>query len=192
MPLLEAEPRAFPDTMFSAPESLAELGGCWWVLYTRSRMEKALARKLRAREIPFYLPQYEQTWKSAGRKRTSFLPLFPGYVFLFGDEYARLAALETNLLCTTFRVPDQQRLYDDLCRVERVLGGAVPVAPETELPVGAPVELTAGAFRGLTGKVVRRGDQTRLVVEVEFLRRGVSIEVEEWALRPLTAGPEPR
>lgn len=185
MPLLEAEPRAYPDTMFSDPDALAERGGVWWVLYTRARMEKALARKLRALEIPFYLPQYEQTWKSSGRKRTSFLPLFPGYVFLFGDESARLTALETNLLCTTFRVPDQERLYADLCRVERVLGGESPVTPETELPAGTPVELTAGAFRGLSGKVVRRGDQTRLVVEVEFLRRGVSIEVEEWTLRPL-------
>ena len=61
----------------------------------------------------------------------------------------------------------------------------MPVAPEDELPPGSPVEITTGPFRGLTGKVVRRGGQTRLVVEVEFLRRGVSIEVEEWALRSL-------
>jgi transcription antitermination factor NusG len=186
MPLLDAEPRAFPDSMFSAPDALAALGGQWWVLYTRARMEKALARKLRAKEIPFYLPLYEQTWKSSGRKRTSYLPLFAGYVFLYGDESARLAALETNLLCTTFKVPDQERLYADLCRVERVLGGSSLVTPETEIPVGAMVELTTGSFRGLTGKVVRRGDQTRLVVEVEFLRRGVSIEVDEWTLRPVT------
>jgi transcriptional antiterminator RfaH len=191
MPLLVAEPRAFPDTLFSDPGALAAREGRWWVLYTRARMEKALARKLRAQEIPFYLPLYENALTSGGRKRSSYLPLFTGYVFLYGDDSARLAALETNLLCTTIPVPDQARLYEDLCRVERVLGGTVPVTPEMELPPGSPVEITDGAFRGLSGKVVRRGAKTRLVVEVEFLRRGVSIEVEEWTLRPLP-DTEPR
>jgi transcription antitermination factor NusG len=191
MPLLAPEPRAFPDTLFSDPAGLAD-GGHWWVLYTRARMEKALARNLRARQIPFYLPLYEQAHTSGGRTRAAYLPLFAGYVFLYGDDSARLTALETNLLCATIPVPDQARLYDDLCRIERVLGGSTPVTAEVELPPGTAVEITAGAFQGLTGTVVRRGAQTRLVVEVEFLRRGVSIEVAEWTLRPLVAGAAPR
>jgi transcriptional antiterminator RfaH len=188
MPLLEAEPRAFPDTLFSEPLPVTAGQNRWWVLYTRSRMEKTLARQLRSQEIPFYLPLYQNTWKTGGRKRTSYLPLFSGYVFLHGDESARLAALETNLLCTVFPVPDQERFFDDLCRVERVLGGSAPVTPEAVVPTGASVEITAGTFKGLTGKVIRRGDEMRLVVEIEFLRRGVSIQVEEWALRVLPTG----
>jgi transcriptional antiterminator RfaH len=191
MPLLEAEARTFPDTLFTDPLFADGGPGRWWVLYTRARMEKSLARQLRAREVPFYLPVYKQTWEARGRVRSSYLPLFPGYVFLYGDEDARVAALETNLLSATIPVADQRRLYDDLTRVERVLGGEVPVAPEDELPPGSPVEITAGTFQGLCGTVVRRGGQTRLVVEVEFLRRGVSIEVEEWALRPLAPLPAP-
>ncbi|MCI0700961.1 MAG: antitermination protein NusG [Planctomycetia bacterium] len=191
MPLLSAEPRAFPESLFSDPTSLAA-DGQWWVLYTRSRMEKALARQLRAKEVPFYLPLYEQTWKSRGRRRTSYLPLFPGYVFLHGGDSARIAALETNLLCATLPVVDQDRLFDDLNRVERVLGGSVPVNPEETLPPGTPVEVAAGSFQGLRGTVIRRNGQTRLYIEVEFLRRGVSIEVEEWALRALTTRTEPR
>src|SRR5262249_6831770 len=140
--------------------------------------------------VPFYLPLYRQTWKSRGRARTSYLPLFPGYVFLRGDEDARIAALETNLLCSTLPVTDQQRLADDLARVERLLGGSVPVAPEDGLCPGTPVEIAAGAFQGLRGKIIRRGNGMRFVVEVEFLKRGVSIEADGWALRPLEAGPD--
>jgi len=191
MPLLEAEPRAFPDTLFSDPAGIGSTDGSWWVLYTRARMEKSLARQLRAHAIPFYLPLYQHTWKTGGRKRTSFLPLFPGYVFLHGDESARITALETNLLCSVLPVKDQQRLFNDLCRVECVLGGSAPVTPETDVPTGALVEVTAGSFRGLCGKVIRRGTETRLVVEVEFLRRGVSIEIEEWALRVLPTSASP-
>lgn len=185
MPLLQAEPRAYPETLFSDPLAVTSRDGCWWVLYTRARMEKTLARQLRGQQVPFYLPVYQHTWKTGGRKRTSYLPLFPGYVFLHGDEEARLAALETNLLCTIIPVTDQERLFDDLCRVERVLGGSAPVTPESEVPSGALVEITAGTFKGLCGRVIRHGEQTRLVIEIEFLRRGVSIEVEEWALRVL-------
>jgi len=192
MPLLEAEARTFPETLFADPAVTAPGEARWWVLYTRARMEKSLARHLRAREIPFYLPLYKQTWKTRGRARTSYLPLFPGYVFLFGDDDARVTALETNLLSSTIPVVDQQRLFDDLARVERVLGGEVPVAPEDHLPPGSPVEIAAGTFQGLRGTVVRRDGQTRLVVEVEFLRRGVSIEVDEWALRPIHAPAAPR
>src|SRR5262249_53663733 len=153
-------------------------GSQWWVLYTRARMEKSLARQLRAREIPFYLPLYRQTWKSRGRVRSSYLPLFTGYVFLYGGDDARVTALETNLLSSTLPVADQQRLFDDLSRVERLLGGAAPVTPEEGLCPGTAVEITGGPFQGLRGKAIRRGAETRFVVEVDFLRRGVSIEVE--------------
>jgi transcriptional antiterminator RfaH len=187
MPLLEAEPCLYPDTLFADPTLTEASAGRWWVLYTRARMEKSLARQLRAKGVVFYLPLYRQTWKANGRTRSSYLPLFSGYVFLHGDESARVAALETNLLCATLPVADQQRLYGDLTRVERLLGGAVAVTPEDGLCPGTAVEVTAGAFKGLRGKVVRRGDRARFVVEVEFLRRGVSIEAEGWALRPLVA-----
>jgi transcriptional antiterminator RfaH len=192
MPLLEAEPCLFPDTLFADPAFADPGAGRWWVLYTRARMEKAVARKLRGRGVSFYLPLYRQSWKANGRVRSSYLPLFTGYVFLHGDDSARVAALETNLLSATLPVPDQRRLYDDLARVERLLGGSAPVAAEDGLSPGTPVEVTAGPFQGLRGKVVRRGDRARFVVEVEFLRRGVSIEAEGWSLRPLVPDPTAR
>src|SRR4051794_29535557 len=108
MPLLEAEPAMFPDTLFADPAVPGPGNGRWWVLYTRARMEKALARQLWGRGGPFYLPLHRHTWKANGRVRSSYLPLFTGYVFLHGDEDARAAALETNLLCATLAVADQQ------------------------------------------------------------------------------------
>lgn len=187
MPILEAEARTFPATLFSDPTTATPPDARWWVLYTRARMEKSVARRLRAREVPFYLPLYRHTWVTGGRARTSYLPLFPGYVFLFGDDGGRGVALETNMLSATLPVSDQERLFNDLARVERVLGGPAPVAPESALAAGTPVAVVTGPFQGLCGTVVRRGGAARLVIEVELLRRGVSIDIEEWAVRPLPA-----
>jgi transcription antitermination factor NusG len=185
MPLLEAEPNLYPANLFAEPPCSSDGDARWWVLYTQARAEKSLARQLFSRKVTFYLPLHRTTWISSNRKRTAYLPLFPGYVFLFGDSDARVAALETNLLSTTIPVGDQQRLRDDLIRVERFLGGKVPVLPERELPPGQPVVIESGPFKGIQGKVIRRGQQTRFVVEVEFLRQGVSVEVDGWAIRQL-------
>src|SRR5262249_53553359 len=78
----------------------------------------------------------------------------------------------------------QQRLHADLGRVHRLITGPAAVTPEDGLSPGNPVEIVAGPFAGLTGKVVRRGGEVRFVVEVEFLRRAGRMEVEGWLIRP--------
>ena len=58
MPLLPIEPFVFPDDLFTA--GAAEDGSCWWALHTRPRAEKALARKLLAHEVSYFLPLYKR------------------------------------------------------------------------------------------------------------------------------------
>ena len=69
---------------------------CWWVIYTRSQQEKATARALWERKIPFYLPLVPRNGVYHRHRVTAFNPLFTGYVFLFGSEEERVAALATN------------------------------------------------------------------------------------------------
>jgi transcription antitermination factor NusG len=184
MPIVAAEPVVFPDDLLTAPDALADRPGRWWAVYTKSRSEKALARHLFTRTVPYYLPLYQNTWRKNGRTFTSHLPLFPGYVFLFGDDGARVAALESNVVSRLLPIPDQPRLFSDLRRVDRMLTAQAPVAPTTELAVGQPVRIIAGPLEGLTGTLVRFGNQFRLVVEVAFLRQAVWAEVESWMVEP--------
>src|SRR5437764_463145 len=109
MPLLPAEPCLYPEDLFSDGSGPRQ-GDRWWVLHTRPRTEKALARRLFAYKHHFYLPLRQQRWKSNGRSFQSHLPLFSGYVFLRGDEQARLRALETNLVAQVLHVPDSGEL----------------------------------------------------------------------------------
>src|SRR5205807_8304193 len=123
--------------------------GRWWVLHTRPRAEKTLARRFQGRGIPYFLPLYHREWRSNGRQFRSYLPLFPGYVFLHGDEFARLAALETNLVAQVLPVEDQHQLYADLRRVYKLLSTGAPVMPEDRLAPGDTVEVVKGPFTGL-------------------------------------------
>ena len=185
MPLLAAEPIRFPDGLLTDPDALADRPGRWWAVHTKARGEKALARHLFGRFVAYYLPLHKHSWKNNGRTFTSHLPLFPGYVFLFGDDDARVAALESNQVSRMLPVPDQVRLVNDLRRVDRMLAAQAPIAPADAMAPGQPVRITAGAFEGLTGTLVQHGNQLRLVVEVAFLKQAVSVEVDGWMVEPV-------
>jgi transcriptional antiterminator RfaH len=185
MPVLPLEPFVFPDDLLQSSRTAAEDGSRWWVLHTRPRAEKCLARRLLGRGLPFFLPLYKRQWRNRQRVLRSYVPLFPSYVFLHGEGVARLHALETNLIARVLAVEDQRQLEADLARVYRMVTSDAPVLPEDRLEPGTQVDITAGPLTGLQGTVLRRGKQLKLYVEVQFLRRGVSVEIESWMIQPL-------
>jgi transcriptional antiterminator RfaH len=189
MPLLHLEPFVFPEHLFTNAPPSEEGFHRWWVLHTRPRAEKVLARRFLRRGLSFFLPLYKRQRRHRGRLLCSHLPLFPGYVFLHGDGAGRLLALETNLVARCLPVDDQLGLHTDLARVHRLICCDAPLTPEERLQPGAAVEIVSGPFEGMHGKVLRRGKRLKLHVEVQFLQRGVSLEIESWMLQPLGNQP---
>ncbi len=184
MPLLPLEPFVFPDDLLDQPAFLPELITKWWVLHTRPRAEKSLARRLLRSTIPFFLPLCKRQWRHRGRLLCSYVPLFPSYVFLRGDHPAVVKTLETNLVARVLPVEDQAQLHGDLARVYCLIASDAPLTPEDRLKPGALVEIISGPLAGLEGKVLRRGKQLKFIVEVQFLQRGVSVEIESWMIEP--------
>jgi transcription antitermination factor NusG len=185
MPIAPAETCLFPDNLLDPAVAVADASARWWVLHTRPRAEKAVARQLVGRAVGFYLPLYEHRLTSGGRVRSSYLPLFPGYVFLHGNDEGRRLALETNQIAQTLQVPDQLGLFGDLQRIRQLLETRQKLTPEQRLQPGTPVRIVAGALAGMTGVVIRQGRQLRFVVAVSFLQSGASVDVESWMIEPL-------
>jgi transcriptional antiterminator RfaH len=186
MPLLPPEPFVFPGELLLQPRPAIPEEG-WWVLHTRPRAEKSLARRTLASGLPFFLPLHKKQWRKGGRLFTSHVPLFPGYFFLHGGPETRLKALQTNLVAQTIPVVDQERLHEDLRRVFHLIASELPLAPEPRLQPGDPVEVVAGPLTGLQGKVLARGKRLTFVIEVQLLQQGVSVELEPWMVQPLPA-----
>ena len=178
MPLLPAEPCHFPELLFTEPVSTSD--GKWWVLHTKPRTEKAVARALYSHKVPFFLPVYEKSTRAKGRLQSSHLPLFPSYVFLLADDDGRTRALETNQIANCIPVVDQVALRHELEGVYRVMTSGLPIGPESLLVPGATVTITQGPLAGIDGKVLRRGSKLTLILEVQMLRQGVSVEIENW------------
>ena len=105
MPLLPAETLVFPPDLLCDLTPPIDTCARWWVLHTRSRAEKTLARQLLRRSLAWFLPLYQRRWRWKDRVQSSFVPLFPSYLFLWGDYDARLVALETNLVVRARKEP---------------------------------------------------------------------------------------
>jgi Transcription termination factor nusG len=187
MPILAREPDCFPPDLFDAVGAGESAGDArWWLVYTQSRREKDLMRRLGASGVSFYCPVFgRRTRGASGRIRESFVPLFPGYVFLHGSHDARLAALTTNCTSSITPVEDQDRLRRELASVRRLLNSNVPVAPEERLEAGMPVRVITGPLRGQEGAVIERLGKRRLLVTVELLQRGASADLDECDVEPI-------
>jgi len=193
MPLLLPEPYLFPADLFDSAGFQPENAAFWCALHTKPRAEKCLARRLFSSGVTFFLPTYKRQWRSRGQVLRSYLPLFPGYVFVLGDAHAVREARAARLVANYLPVPDQQQLHADLKRIQCLIAAGTPLTPEPRLAPGMRVEITSGPLAGLTGRIIRRGAQQRFVVEVQFLHQGVVADIDGETIQPLErmCGGEP-
>ncbi|HEV7239617.1 MAG TPA: transcription termination/antitermination NusG family protein [Thermoanaerobaculia bacterium] len=182
MPLLPRALEMYPEDVFA----LAFETSPWYVAHVRSRHEKALARYLAEKRIPFYLPQIPKRTARRGRSsgdRVSYIPLFAGYVFFRGGRASCAVALRSDVIANLIEVQDQQLLGDQLQQVRRLQEAGASFVVQDDLAPGDPVRIASGPFAGYTGVVIRHGRAERLVIEVSFLRKRAAVEFDPAALR---------
>ena len=121
-----------------------------------------------------------------GRSVTSYLPLFPGYLFLLAERDECLAALSTGRAVRSLEVADQNGLWSDLRQLHKLIGSGSPILPEERLVPGAKVEIANGPLAGMRGTVLRAASGRRFVVSVHFIHRGASVLLPEHALITFT------
>jgi transcription antitermination factor NusG len=180
MPILAAEPSLFPiglfETTVTAPPER------WWVLHTRPRQEKALARQLHRQSVGYFLPLITRRTKIRGKVVPAFVPLFPGYLFLYAPPEQLLQALATRRVARHLDVVDQQQLWQDLRQVYQLIDTGLPITPELALVPGARVEVRFGPLAGLRGIIVRSASAQRFVIQVDFIHRGASVLIDDYML----------
>lgn len=178
MPLLKRGSEVFPRGLFD----LSSADAPWTVAHTRSRQEKALARHLEPLGVAFYLPQYERRVQRAGRQFISYIPLFPGYLFLRGDPASRAAAFRSHLVVRMLEVRDQDLLHGELRQLRALQDGGASFVPYSRIVPGDIVTVAEGPFRGYRGRVLREQAGLRLIVSVSMLRQSVAVAFDRACL----------
>ena len=177
MPILAHEPDTYPETLLDQDFDPSQQ---WFAMYTLSRREKDLMRQLRSKQVAYYGPLVEQRKRSpAGRIRISYVPLFSGYVFVYGGEQERYEAVATGCISKCLTVNEPEQLTTDLRRIRQLLTVGENVRPEPKPLVGRTAIVKSGPMAGAEGKVTHTHSQHRLTILVTFMQQGASVIIDE-------------
>ncbi len=193
MPLLAKECTLFPANLFEddyQPQVVADDVEKpekdeivqWFAVYTKARQEKALARELHENETPFFLPLVPSPRKIRGKVQDAFLPLFSGYVFVHATRRDVYRHLATKRISMILEVEEQDQFRQELGQLARLMESDVRMNVEAKLVKGDEVRVRNGAFKGLSGTVVRRHGKDCILVAVTYLGQGVSVEIEDFCV----------
>lgn len=173
-----------PPLAFSANSgdclSVHDWAQTWSVVYTKPRQEKSLAHDLKDRGVTYFLPAVHRQTSSGGRRRQNLYPLFPSYLFIAGEDDARLQCLKTKRTAHFIQPAKEQQ---ETLRTElQALCTALHVAPKKveiykSLLPGVPVTVKSGPLKGVSGTIVSIQNARKLQLSVTILGVGAVVEI---------------
>ena len=118
------------------------------------------------------------------------MPLFPGYVFVRLPHAERMRVLTLpNVLYLVGSGSSPAVITDEeIVWIGRGLQSG-KATPHECLSDGQRVVITSGALAGLKGIMVRRVNNTRVVVSLDSIGRAFAVEVDLDSVRPLENRP---
>lgn len=169
---------------FVSPRATSETA--WFAVWTRSRHETAVRSQLLERGVETFLPTVPRWSRWKDRRKRIDWPLFPGYCFVRVAPEDSLLVRKchgvVSIIAADGRpapIPDRE-IEDIRALVESDLQyDPCPLVRE-----GDRVQVVSGPLRGVTGRLVRKGAHARLVLSVDLIGQGVSVEVDAADVRP--------
>lgn len=151
----------------------------WFAIYTKFQHEKSAASLLEKKDFEVFLPVYRAVHQWCDRNQMVTLPLFPCYLFLRTSIDRKLEVLRTGGV--RWFVENAKRACEvsdeEIDTLRRVCSLGAGVLPHPFLKEGDHVRIRTGPLAGTAGIFVRTKNQYRVVISVELLRKGVSVEV---------------
>jgi transcription antitermination factor NusG len=151
----------------------------WYVACTLARHEKAVADRLKSKDIETYLPVYWAV-RSWGQRRVRLeLPLFPGYVFVRTEITRKTRVLEHPGVVRIVGLNGKATpLADEDIEKLRASLNACKATPYPYLSAGRRVRIKSGPLLGVEGTIIRRKGAVRLVVQIDIIQRAVLLELD--------------
>lgn len=153
----------------------------WYAVYIRSRAEKKALLELQFKEIETFLPLTRKLRQWSDRKKWVEMPLIPGYLFVRISRKEYDTVLQTNYVVSYVRfegkaaiIPDRQIEYLKLLLKQENV--TIEITRETLEP-GQLIEVIAGPFIGLQGKLIKIKGKSKVAIEMEQLGYSAMIEI---------------
>jgi len=167
--------------------SSAKLPLCWYAVYTCSNREKKVAAEILQRGIESYLPTYRTARRWSDRRIELEMPLFQSYLFVHLDLSERLKVLQVHGVVRLVGIgglptplPDEQ-----IENLRAGLAQKLRAEPHSFLTAGRQVRIKRGPLAGMTGILLRRKGQLRVVISIALIQRAVAIDADEADVEPV-------
>jgi transcription antitermination factor NusG len=159
----------------------------WYAVYTKHSHERTVRDAFASREIESYLPTYSVRRRRSNRCTVELtLPIFPTYIFarIAWAEHARLLEVPSIISIVGF---GRQRSTIPETEIEGLRSALTleHTTPHPYLNVGERVRIRSGPLEGLTGIVLRQGNNLRIVLSVQLIMQSVVVDVEQSNLEPI-------
>ena len=159
----------------------------WYAIWTRSRHEQVVREQLERKRIDAFLPTIPRWSRWKDRKKKIDWPLFPGYCFARFDPANTLPILKCTGVVNIVSVEGKPASIPEheLDSIRVLVGSDLQYAPCPLIREGMMVEVVHGPLSGVIGRLVRKDAQrARLVLSVDLIGQGVSVEVDAADVKP--------
>ena len=141
----------------------------WYVLYTKPRHEKKLAKRLCSEGWVVYCPIKKVVKQWSDRKKVVKEPLFSGFIFIqCRDKDRNQVFVHASAVRYLYWLSQPAEVRDEeIQSIRHWMGAANHQASNIEfISVGSNVRLDAGPLMGRTGTIVeRKGAQVTVLLE---------------------------
>ncbi len=160
----------------------------WYALYTRPRAEKLVYKRLVEAGIETFLPLQKTYRMWSDRKKLVEKPLLSSYIFVKTKSKNFPIVYKTNgvVKFVSFEgkpVSIPQNQIDNL-RLLINSDAEIEVSSENFAP-GDNVTVVTGALIGLTGELIKIGNQNRVVVRIDRLDQNLILKIPKAFLRKI-------
>ncbi|MEA2013170.1 MAG: transcription termination/antitermination NusG family protein [Verrucomicrobiota bacterium] len=163
-------------------EIIHKEGSLWCAAKTKPRCEKKIAQYCDKHQLCHYLPLRKKIKRYKSKTTATFLPLFPGYLFIQISPETKTLAMHSHKI-VYFISPDQEaelQLIDELNAIQKLQNAqdAGEMVLRPEIKEGNTVILSTGPFAGLSGIVTRRDNKQKITINIELIGQSVTMQTD--------------
>jgi len=169
--------------MIQHADTRGALADSWFVIWTESRAEKKVERRIAAMGLEPWLPVVKERHRWSDRWREVECPLFPGYLFAKATNAEWHKILRTPGILTVVKEGGKPALLADSFvtslrdAVRREGAVPEPITERVDYAPGDEVIVQEGVLCGVRGIVRERSGRRTLVIWVTELGRGVAFTI---------------
>lgn len=171
--------------MEKAEEQTSLMTKKWYALYTKSRHEKYIEKRLKEKNIDCFLPlkSVQRKWKD--RKKTVDFPLFSGYLFTKIPLTDKNIVLDIKGAVCLVGNPQPVAIPDEQIESVKIfMNNNIAFDPYPELQKGTEITVKNGPLKGVSGVLVEKKTSYRLVVNLAIINQSISTEIDVADIEP--------